>query len=330
MNNNNSDYFHAIAREIIQGGEPDKDIYREICELSDKSASDLIPGANLLRQHYHRQQIHLCTICNAKSGKCSEDCCFCSQSIHHRSEVTRHPLLSSKSMQEKGLWAASMPINRFSLVTSGRGLNSREVKQVAEAVSGLKGRGIKTCASLGILEQQDLDRLRSAGLDRYHHNLETAPSHFSALCSTHSFDERLDMVRRAKMTGFSICCGGIFGLGETDEQILELALLLKQLDVDAVPLNFLIPVPGTPVENYELLSPLKCLKIISLFRYVLPEKLIIVCAGREKNLKQLHAMIYYAGASGVMTGDYLTTRGFSLQEDLDLLHRLALTPEAHP
>ena len=326
MNNNNSDYFYAMAKEILQGGEPDIGIYREICKLSDESVIDLIPGANLLRQHYHQQQIHLCTICNAKSGKCSEDCCFCSQSIHHRSEITRYPLLSSKSMQEKGLWAASMPINRFSLVTSGRGLNSREVNQVAEALSGLKGRGIKTCASLGILEQEDLERLRSAGLQRYHHNLETAASHFPQVCSTHNFEERLDMVRRAKKSGFSVCCGGIFGLGETDEQILELALTLRHLDVDAVPLNFLTPVPGTPAEDYELLSPLKCLKIISLFRYVLPEKLIIICGGREKNLKKLHAMIYYAGASGVMTGDYLTTKGFSLQEDLELLHQLALTP----
>ena len=185
---------------------------------------------------------------------------------------------------------------------------------------------IRTCASLGILDKEDLKILKEAGMTRYHHNLETARSHFGNICTTHSYESRVDTIRAAREVGLSICSGGIFGIGETDEQVLELALTLKDLDVDAVPINFLIPIPGTPLASIEGITPLRCLKIIALFRYVLPQKDIYVCGGREANLKSLHPFIFYAGASGIMTGNYLTTKGRRLEDDLDLLKQLSFLP----
>ncbi|MBU2429535.1 MAG: biotin synthase BioB, partial [Proteobacteria bacterium] len=175
---------------------------------------------------------------------------------------------------------------------------------------------------LGILEFEDFQVLKKAGVTRYHHNLETARSHFDQICTTHTFQERVDTIRAAKKAGLSICAGGLFGTGETDEQILEMALELKDLDVDAVPVNFLTAIKGTPLESKNFLTPLRCLKIISLFRYVLPQKDILICGGRMNNLKLLHPMIFHAGASGLMTGSYLTTKGNQLEDDLEMIRQL--------
>lgn len=187
-------------------------------------------------------------------------------------------------------------------------------------------RGVDLCASLGILDDDALKKLAAAGVSRYHHNLETARTHFSSICTTHTFDQRIETLAKAKKAGMSVCSGGIFGMGETDKQILELAMELKTLNVDAVPLNFLSPIPGTPLETADLLTPLRCLKIIALFRYVLPDKQILICGGREANLGILQPMIFFAGASGIMTGNYLTTQGPSLENDLDMLDQLGLVP----
>ena len=199
------------------------------------------------------------------------------------------------------------------------------VIDVAEALAELDQARIRTCASLGILDRQDFEVLKKAGVTRYHHNLETAESNFERMCTTHTYRERVDAILAAKEAGLSVCAGGVFGIGETDEQVLELALALRDLDVDAVPVNFLVPIKGTPAESYSRLTPLRCLKIISLLRYVLPDKEIIICGGRENNLKDLHPLIFYAGASGIMTQDYLTTTGRALKEDLDMIDRLAFS-----
>ena len=176
------------------------------------------------------------------------------------------------------------------------------------------------------LKENDLNLLKRSGVTRYHHNLETSKSHFDRVCTTHTFEERVETIRAAKRSGLSVCAGGIFGIGESDRQILELALTLKALDVDAVPINFLVPVKGTSAEGMRNLTPLRCLKIISLFRHVLPDKEIIVCGGRKTGLKDLHPLVFYAGASGIMTGDYLTTSGRALDEDLEMIDQLGFAP----
>jgi biotin synthase len=224
--------------------------------------------------------------------------------------------------------AARTAINRYSVVTSGKGLTPSEVKAVANALSALNGSGIQTCASLGILAEHDMQVLKAAGVGRYHHNLETSESYFRNMCTTHTYEERIRTLYAAKEAGLSVCSGGVFGIGESQEQILELALALRALEVDAVPLNFLVPIKGTRNEACKHLSPLKCLKIIALFRYAVPDKEIIICGGREANLKELHPLVFYAGASGIMTGDYLTTSGIALDRDMQMLDHLGLIPRA--
>ncbi len=316
--------FINAANAIINGGLPDTKIYETIAHFPAHQAFDLLPGANLLREHFWGNRIHLCTICNAKSGRCSEDCRFCAQSSHHRTDAPTYPLMAEETLVSTGGQVAKEPVDRFSIVTTGRGLGTEEVRQVAASLKKITQFGIHTCASLGIISDGALEALKNAGVGRYHHNLETARSYFTSTCTTHAFQDRVETIRRAKALGLSICAGGVFGIGETDDQVLELALELKALDVDAVPLNFLVPIAGTPLERTTQRSPLECLKIIALFRYVMPEKEIIICGGREANLKQLHPLVFYAGASGIMTGNYLTATGRSIDSDLDLISQLGL------
>ena len=316
----------AAAEDILSGSPPDQGKYEEMADIPDKDAHLLFPGADLIRESHFGRSVHLCTICNGKSGRCSENCSFCAQSAHARTDARIYPLMEMEEMQKRGIEASKTPIHRYSIVTSGRGLPSKEVERVAGALGPLVHEGIDTCASLGILKESDLDILKRAGVTRYHHNLETSKSHFDGVCTTHTYEERVETIRAAKNAGLSLCAGGIFGIGETDRQVLELALTLKALDVDSVPVNFLVPVKGTSAEGMRYLTPLRCLKIISLFRYVLPDKEIIVCGGRKTGLKDLHPLVFYAGASGIMTGDYLTTSGRALEEDLEMLEQIGFVP----
>jgi biotin synthase len=314
--------FQTLAQRIISGDMPDNSEYLSILSASDEELLSLLQGADMLRNAYFGRKIHLCAICNGKSGKCTEDCVFCSQSKFAQTQSPVYPLMGKDELRKGALWALKTPINRYSVVTSGRGLSQKEIIQIAEAIAESDKSSLQYCVSLGIIHPDDFEILKKAGVSRYHHNLETARSLFETICTTHTYQERLKTIIAAKNAGLSVCAGGLFGLGETDEQVLELALELKLLDVNAIPLNFLIPVKGTRTENADLLTPIRCLKIIALFRYVLPTKEIIVCGGREYNLKHLHPMIFYAGASGMMTGNYLTAKGRTLGDDLDMLKQL--------
>ncbi len=318
----------ALAEDIVNGYTPDIDEYKALAAIEEHNVFSLFAGADMIRDFHFGREIHLCCICNGKSGKCSEDCSFCSQSAFARTDAPVYPLMKKHELQEGGLWASETPINRYSIVTSGKRLPKKEVVAIAEALTELDGNRISTCASLGILDSDDFMTLKNAGVSRYHHNLETAQSYFNHMCTTHTYQERINTILAAKGAGLSVCSGGVFGIGESDEQVLELALTLKDLDVDAVPLNFLVPIEGTQAENRDELTPLRCLKIISLFRYVLPKKDIFVCGGREHNLKELLSTIFYAGASGIMTGDYLTTSGRTLEKDLAMIEQLGFATRA--
>jgi biotin synthase len=315
--------YLLFAEEVINNRGLEEEIYKEIFKTPDQEIVGLLNGADLIRNKFFGDEIHLCTICNGKSGRCSEDCRFCSQSGFYTTDAPVFPLMDEIGLREGGLRAAATPINRYAIVTTGRGLPAKEVRAVAEAMGKIKG-SIGRCASLGILNEEDLVVLKSAGLTRYHHNLETCRSYFPEVCTTHSYDERVQTIQMAQKLGMQVCSGGIFGIGETDDQILELALELRALDVDAVPINFLLPIKGTPYEAMRRLTPLKCLKIVALFRYVLPDKEIIICGGRVQNLQDLHPMIFYAGASAIMTGNYLTREGRTLEKDLEMIKWLGL------
>lgn len=319
-----------LAEDIISNRQPGDDAYNEILQTPDADILGLLNGADLIRNHYFGKEVHLCTICNGKSGRCSEDCRFCSQSAFYKTDAPVYPVMKKEELVSGGLYAAETPVNRYSIVTTGKGLPSGEVRLVAGAMSEINGSKIGKCASLGILDEEALMALKDAGVNRYHHNLEASRGYFSEVCTTHTYEERVRTILAAKKLGMEVCAGGIFGIGESDGHILELALDLKRLDVDSVPINFLIPIKGTPFESMHNLTPMRCLKIIALFRYVLPDKEIIICGGREKNLGVLHPIVFYAGASGLMTGNYLTREGRTLDKDLDMIHGLGFRPRKKP
>jgi len=287
----------------------------------------LVAGADRIRQKYFNSSIELCSIVNAKSGRCSEDCRFCAQSAHYRTGVQTYPLLGEEKVIRSAEEAVATGVKRFSIVISGRrispGSDLERICSMIEKISGLER--ILPCASLGVLSSDTAQSLKSAGLIRYHHNLETAQGYFHYVCTTHSYEERIATIRLAQEFGFELCSGGIWGLGETPEQRLELAFSLKDLRVDSVAINILTPIKGTPMYNQVPMPPLEIIKTIAIYRHILPDQEIRVCGGRTKNLRSLQPLIYLAGCNGVMTGNYLTTKGRNPEEDITEIRDLGLT-----
>jgi len=316
----------GIGERVLAGGTPGFEEAAELFERSDYDVHELFHVANRLRLNRFGNRIHLCGIVNAKSGGCPEDCSFCSQSSRQATEITRYRVITSDEMvsaarqvQAHGAWA-------LGVVTAGRGYDatSEDFRQLIEGIRAITRDGsAEAHASLGIMGDEELRQLKAAGLTTFNHNLETGRSYFPNVCTTHTYDERVRTIKAAKAAGIRACSGGVFGMGEEPRHRAELAYTLKELDVDEVPLNFLIPVDGTRLQQVQPLAPLEILKVIALFRWILPTKNIFVCAGRQ-HLGELHPMIFFAGASGVMVGDFLTTRNRSVGDDLQMLRDLGL------
>lgn len=317
--------FNEAAEAVMDGAALSPETLLAFLKTPDDQVVDLLAGANRIRARFFGHTVHLCSICNAKSGRCSENCGFCAQSAHHACAVSQYPLQERDRLRAGAVEAAAQGVNRYSLVTSGKGLSDPEVDAVAEAIRSMNGLGIGACCSLGILSEAQLRRLKEAGVTRYHHNLETAESFFDQVCTTHTYADRVATVRAARAAGMGICSGGIFGLGESDEQIVELGLALKELGADCVPVNFHIPVPGTRLDDRPLLAPLKCLKIIAVYRYILRDRDLLVGGGRAESLRELQSWIFLAGASAMLTGNYLTTTGRTVAEDLRWIGDLGMT-----
>jgi len=279
-----------------------------------------------LRERGFGRRVSFCVIINAKSGLCSEDCAFCSQSMKSRTEIAKYPLLDREKLVDAAQQAAAQGAARFSIVTSGRGIKARgEQEAILRAVEAIRQSApIKVCASLGIVDRVFLKELKAAGVFRFHHNLETAPSHFPQICTTHTFQERVATIEAAKDAGLSVCVGGIFGLGESVAQRWEMAQAIRQLEADAIPLNFLHPLPGTALADRPRLTPMEALKIIVAFRLLFPDKSLIICGGRQVTLGSLAPLMFAAGADALMTGDYLTTKGRLPEDDRQMLADLGL------
>ncbi len=262
----------------------------------------------------------LCSILNVKSGGCTEDCRFCAQSARFKTGSPSYPIKEVHEVVEAARRAKALGATRFSLVASGRGIGRQKAEAYARLVEAVRKEvGIAVCASLGIADRSALMILRQAGLSRYHHNLETAPSFFKRIVTTHTFEERLETLRNARAAGLEVCAGGVFGIGEEMEQRYELAVVLRELEVDSVPLNFLIPIKGTPLEGMPVLSPEEAIRTISLFRLVLPDRPIRVCGGREFVLGEFQGMAFQAGADAMMVGGYLTVGGAEEERDRRLV-----------
>ncbi|MEE8423366.1 MAG: biotin synthase BioB, partial [Thermodesulfobacteriota bacterium] len=246
--------------------------------------------------------------------------------VKYETGVDTFPMVSKETILEAAKGALKNGAGEFSIVSSGTGLRKKaELKTIVESVQEIANEtSLESCASLGILKEEAFLSLKEAGLQSYHHNLETSRSFFSEICTTHDYEDDLSTVRRAKKHGFYVCSGGIFGMGESRTQRVELAMTLRELNVDSIPINFLNVRPGTPLEKADFLTPIECLKIIATFRFLLPTKEIIVCGGREVNLKDLQPFIFAAGANGMMVGNYLTTSGRAPEEDRQMITGLGL------
>lgn len=290
-------------------------------------------AAGAVRVEHKGNFVNTCGISNAKSGRCAEACSFCSQSAHFNTDAPKYQLKSADTMVAEAREAVANGVREFSLVASGRAMtNTAELAVVKEAVGRIREEtGMQTCASLGLMDREALAELQAAGLQAVHHNLETARSFHANIVQTHSYDEEVETVRAARALGMYTCSGGIFGMGESWAQRVELALELRNLEVDSIPLNFLNPRPGTPLAQQADLTAADCLKIIALFRLVLPTRDLIVCGGRAVNLGERQDEIFRVGANGVMLGNYLTTAGRPAELDLDLLEKegLVIRPPPH-
>ncbi len=295
----------------------------DIKELLGLPLPELILMADKVRREFLAPKVELCNIMNAKSGACSEDCKFCAQSGRHKTGAPAYSLKDKSEIIQAAKRAKEIGAERFDIVTSGDNLSKEELKIVCAAIAEITGRvGIKMCASLGALNDDDFRRLKQAGLSRYHHNIETSPGYFPNIVSTHTFQDRVNTIRAAKSTGLEVCSGGIIGMGETMEDRIEMALCLKELDVDSVPLNVLVPIKGTPFENVTPLSCEETIRTIAIFRIILQDKVIKIAAGRESILKDFQAMAFMAGANGMLIGGYLTIRGREVAEDRKLVEEV--------
>jgi biotin synthase len=316
--------------KIISGKEITRSEALKISEQAreQKDLFFLLAYANLLREEFKGKVIDLCSIINAKSGACPEDCIFCAQSSRYRTKIEKYPFIAQKKIVQGAKSARDTGADRFGIVISGRGIKGgKDLDKICDAITAIaQETDIGICTSLGTLTHEAAQKLKSAGLKRYHHNLETSEKYFPRVCTTHSYQERVDTLKVARNNGLSVCSGGIFGLGEEMRDRLELAFYLRELEVDSIPLNFLHPVPGTPAEHFSPLYPLEILKTIALFRFVLPDKDIRICGGKVVNLRGLQSLIYGAGANAVMIGNYLTTLGRDPKEDLQEIRDLGLVP----
>jgi len=295
-----------------------------LAETGPEALPNLFSAAERIKKRFFGDTVELCTIVNAKSGACPEDCFYCAQSSKNKSAIDIFPLISRDAIQRKAVEAKESGIRRFSIVTSGRKPGKKELKEIAGTFGEIRKIGLHTCASLGLLDRDELGYLRDYGLERYHNNLETSERFFPFICTTHRFAEKIETIEKARSIGLSLCSGGIFGMGETWQDRINLALTIRTIGVDSVPINFLNPIKGTRLDHLSPLSPDEALKVISVIRFMLPQKEIRVCGGRIQTLGNFHSMIFKAGADSVMTGNYLVTTGRTFDDDLEMLNEEGL------
>lgn len=314
-----------LKDKILEGKEISFEEAVSLINVQGADIFDLLSCANRIRENFKGSYVKLCAFLNARSGRCSEDCAFCSQSKFHKTAIEVYPMLSPEAILSKAREAYKMGAEYFSIVTSGRGLGSKDLDKACAAIKLISQEAsVFPCASLGIISEEMAMRLKEAGLVFLHHNLETARSFFNRICTTHSYEERVATIKNAKSVGLKTCCGGVFGLGESVEQRVELLFTLKELGVDSVAINFLIPIEGAKLGDASYLTPIECLKIIAVCRFILPSQDIMVCGGREINLRELQSLMFVAGANGTALGDYLTTKGRDSHQDIQLVRDMEL------
>lgn len=319
--------YIGIIKDCVEKGQPvSAQLALDVLRSDPGDIPDILVSASRMTQRHFSGRISLCSIVNAKSGACTEDCSFCAQSACHGTDIKVYPLQKKEVILEAYRDAASLPISHFGVVTSGATVTDEDFVAICESVkTGIKA-GVHWCASLGSMTYEQFKQLKEAGLSRFHHNVETAESYFERVCTTHSYSGRLETIRNAQRAGLEICCGGIFGLGESLEQRVEFAMTLQREGVHSIPLNFLVPVKGTAMGGVLPMRPLEIIRAVAMVRLINPSAEIKVCAGRV-HLRDLQSMIFYAGATGMMVGNLLTIAGRAVKDDLQMLDDLEVDYE---
>lgn len=319
-----------LGQRVLGGGPITRDESLWLFNLETSAdILDLLSWANRIREKFKGNKIHLCSIVNAKAGACSENCSFCAQSAFHQAGSPKYGFVDPEPVQEAADEANRNGVTAVGLVAAWKGLNEGPIlDEVCERVRELKASGkTRPDVSLGIIKTQRVaDRLKEAGVECYGHNLESSRRFFPKTCTTHTYDDRLETIGYLKQAGIKICSGGIIGMGETREDRCDLAFSLKEIGANVVPINILNPIKGTPFENNPPLSVLEILKTIACFRFILPRQEIMIAGGRTVNLRDAQSMIFMAGASALMVGNYLTTLNQPVEKDLQMLKDLGLDP----
>lgn len=310
----------TLKDEVLQGKEISKE---EALKLVTAPLQDLCSYADEIRQHFCGNTFDMCTIINGKSGRCSENCKYCAQSAHYCTKIEEYPLLDSDTIVEQAHYNDDRGVLRYSIVTSGKALNDAEIENVCQSIRRIKKEtSVKVCVSFGLLNAEQFEKIKQAGVERVHNNLETSRNNFPNVCTTHTFDDKIKAIKSAQSVGLNVCSGGIMGLGETMEDRIDLALSVRELGIKSIPINLLNPIPNTPYENNPILTNDEMCRIVAIFRFINPKSFIRLAGGRGL-LEDFGKRCFQSGANAVISGDMLTTtNGMTIEKDMQMVKSL--------
>ncbi|MHB8124971.1 MAG: biotin synthase BioB [Desulfitobacteriaceae bacterium] len=321
----NIDLINRLEEKVLASQDISWEEAQVLGELAGSDLYHLFAATSRIRDLRAGKKVDLCSIINAKSGQCSENCKYCPQSAHHKTGVDVYDLLNEEAILERALQMEAEGAQRFSLVTSGRGISENDFVKVLDIFKRLaRETKLGLCASFGTITEDMAHRLREVGVGMYHHNLETSESYFPKICTTHSYQDRIDTIKACQAANLDVCSGGIISMGETMSQRLEMAFALRDLAIQSVPINILNPIEGTALENQAVLHPLEILQTIAIFRFILPKAMLRFAGGRENALRNLQSMGYLAGINATLVGSYLTTSGRTVAEDIQMILDMGL------
>lgn len=308
-----------LEQKLMEGGACSRD---ELLQLADAPLNELCEAANRLRSHFCGNVFDLCTIINGRSGRCSENCRYCAQSAHYETSVEEYSLLGTDALLEGAKYNEARGVLRYSIVTSGKKLTDADVDSLCQAYATIAAEcGIALCASHGLLSLDHCRRIKEAGVSRYHNNLETSRRNFPNVCTTHTYDDKIQTIKWAMEAGLEVCSGGIMGLGETMEDRIDMFMDIASLGIKSIPINFLTPIPGTPYAELEPMTEEEKLRIVALVRFILPDGAVRIAAGRS-TMEGGGSRIFLSGANAAISGDMLTTAGVSIKSDIAMLEEL--------
>ena len=313
-----------MKEKVINGYNITKE---EALKLYNSPLDELTESANEIRKYFCGNKFDICTIINAKSGKCSEDCKYCAQSAFYNTNIDEYPILEKEKILKDAKNNDENGILRYSLVTSGRCLTDSEIENVCDIVREIKNNtNIQVCVSLGLLKEEQFKKLKEAGVSRIHNNIETSRQYFNSVCTTHTFDDKLETIKAAQRAGLTVCSGGIMGIGESISDRIDMAFTLRDIGINSVPINMLNPIPGTPYENLKPLTINDMKRIVAVYRFILPKASIRLAGGRGL-MKDSGKECFTSGANAAISGNMLTTSGITIETDLKLLEELGYKKE---